>query len=145
MKRMAWVLLGMALVFAASEVRVIRVEGGRLSGDLRYGPWVFEGEVRGRVKDLTILAPKATLIAPKGKTMQEAEGEREARFEGGVVVRRGRVEARGPALVYRESTGEGVLLGPARMRQEPKPGEDPVEVEAAEAVLSFLDCLRPLN
>ena len=25
MKRMAWVLLGMALVFAASEVRVIRV------------------------------------------------------------------------------------------------------------------------
>jgi len=131
MKRMAWVLLGMALVFAASEVRVIRVEGGRLSGDLRYGPWVFEGEVRGRVKDLTILAPKATLIAPKGKTMQEAEGEREARFEGGVVVRRGRVEARGPALVYRESTGEGVLLGPARMRQEPKPGEDPVEVEAA--------------
>ena len=48
MKRMAWVLLGMALVFAASEVRVIRVEGGRLSGDLRYGPWVFEGEVRGR-------------------------------------------------------------------------------------------------
>lgn len=41
------------------------------------------------------------------------------------------MEARGPALVYRESTGEGVLLGPARMRQEPKPGEDPVEVEAA--------------
>ena len=63
--------------------------------------------------------------------MQEAEGEREARFEGGVVARRGRVEARGPALVYREKTGEGELLGPARMRQEPKPGEDPVEVEAS--------------
>lgn len=47
MKRMAWVLLGMALVFAASEVRVIRVEGGRLSGDLRYGPWVFEGRCGG--------------------------------------------------------------------------------------------------
>ncbi|MFN4070361.1 MAG: LptA/OstA family protein, partial [Thermus caldifontis] len=122
-------LLGLAL--AASGVRVIQVEGGRLSGDLRYGPWTFEGEVRGRVKDLEIRAPKATLTAPKGKTMQEAEGEREARFEGGVVVRRGRVEARGPVLVYRERTGEGELLGPARMRQEPKPGEDPVEVEAS--------------
>lgn len=130
MKRLLWLsLLGVAL--AASGVRVIQVEGGRLSGDLRYGPWTFEGEVRGRVKDLVIRAPKATLTAPKGKTMQEAEGEREARFEGGVVVRRGRVEAQGPSLVYRERTGEGELLGPARMRQEPRPGEDPVEVEAA--------------
>ncbi|GAA5335443.1 MULTISPECIES: LptA/OstA family protein [Thermus] len=128
-KMAALALLGLAL--AASGVRVIQVEGGRLSGDLRYGPWTFEGEVKGRVKDLQIQAPKATLTAPKGKTMQEAEGEREARFEGGVVVRRGRVEARGPVLVYREKTGEGELLGPARMRQEPKPGEDPVEVEAS--------------
>ncbi len=130
MRRWVWLpLLGLAL--AASGLRVIQVEGGRLSGDLRHGPWTFEGEVRGRVKDLEIRSPKATLTAPKGKTMQEAEGEREARFEGGVVVRRGRVEARGPVLVYREKTGEGELLGPARMRQEPKPGEDPVEVEAS--------------
>ena len=130
MKRMTlWLLLGVAL--AASGVRIIQVEGGRLSGDLRYGPWTFEGGVRGRVKDLEIQAPRATLTAPRGRTMQEAEGEREARFEGGVVARRGRVEARGPALVYREKTGEGELLGPARMRQEPKPGEDPVEVEAS--------------
>ncbi|TFU15641.1 LptA/OstA family protein [Thermus tengchongensis] len=129
MRRWVWLsLLGVAL--AASSVRVIQVEGGRLSGDLRYGPWTFEGEVRGRVKDLEIRAPKAILTAPKGKTMQEAEGEREARFEGGVVVRRGRVEAQGSVLVYRERTGEGELLGPARMRQEPRPGEDPVEVEA---------------
>jgi len=129
-KRMTlWLLLGVAL--AASGVRIIQVEGGRLSGDLRYGPWTFEGGVRGRVKDLEIQAPRATLTAPRGRTMQEAEGEREARFEGGVVARRGRVEARGPALVYREKTGEGELLGPARMRQEPKPGEDPVEVEAS--------------
>ncbi len=121
-------LLG--LVLAAQSVRIIRVEGGRLSGDLRYGPWVFEGEVRGQVKDLLILAPRATLTAPRGKTMQEAEGEREARFEGGVTLRRDRVEAKGPILIYRESTGEGELLGPARMRQAPRPGEDPVEVEA---------------
>jgi lipopolysaccharide export system protein LptA len=130
MRRWGWLLvLGLAL--AAANVRVIQVEGGRLSGDLRYGPWTFEGGVKGRVKDLAIEAPRATLTAPKGKTMQEAEGEREARFEGGVVVRRGRVEARGPLLVYRERTGEGELVGPARMRQEPKPGEDPVEVEGS--------------
>jgi lipopolysaccharide export system protein LptA len=130
MRKAFWLLLfGAAL--AASSVRVIQVEGGRLSGDLRYGPWTFEGGVRGRVKDLEIQAPRATLTAPRGRTMQEAEGEREARFEGGVVARRGRVEARGPALVYREKAGEGELLGPARMRQEPKPGEDPVEVEAS--------------
>lgn len=127
-------MLALALGVVLSQdpaVRVIRVEGGRLSGDLRYGPWTFEGEVQGRVKDLLILAPKATLTAPKGKTMQEAQGEREARFEGGVVVRRGRVEAKGPNLVYSERTGEGVLLGPAQMRQAPKEGEDPVEVEAS--------------
>ena len=53
MRRWVWLsLLGLAL--AASGVRVIQVEGGRLSGDLRYGPWTFEGEVRGRVKDLEI-------------------------------------------------------------------------------------------
>ena len=130
MKRMTLLLL-LGVALAASGVRIIQVEGGRLSGDLRYGPWTFEGGVRGRVKDLEIQAPRATLTAPRGRTMQEAEGEREARFEGGVVARRGRVEARGPALVYREKTGEGELLGPARMRQEPKPGEDPVEVEAS--------------
>jgi len=129
-KRMTLLLL-LGVALAASGVRIIQVEGGRLSGDLRYGPWTFEGGVRGRVKDLEIQAPRATLTAPRGRTMQEAEGEREARFEGGVVARRGRVEARGPALVYREKTGEGELLGPARMRQEPKPGEDPVEVEAS--------------
>ncbi|WP_117238308.1 OstA family protein [Thermus sediminis] len=129
MTRLA-VLLLFGVALAASGVRVIQVEGGRLSGDLRFGPWTFEGGVRGRVKDLEIQAPRATLTAPRGKTMQGAEGEREARFEGGVVVRRARVEARGPVLVYRESTGEGELLGPARMRQAPRPGEDPVEVEA---------------
>ncbi|MGQ9511490.1 MAG: LptA/OstA family protein [Thermaceae bacterium] len=128
-----WVLLVLLVLFAlaAGNVRVIRVEGGRLSGDLRYGPWTFEGGVVGRVKDLTIRAPKAQLIAPPGKTMQEAEGEREARFEGGVVVERGRVRAEGPSLLYRESTGKGELKGPAGMRQEPRPGEDPVEVSAS--------------
>ncbi len=57
--------------------------------------------------------------------MQEAEGEREARFEGGVVVRRGRVEARGPLLVYREKTGEGELVGPATCARNPSRGRTP--------------------
>ncbi|AFV75673.1 hypothetical protein Theos_0611 [Thermus oshimai JL-2] len=131
MKKTLLLLGALGLALAASNVRVIQVEGGRLSGDLRFGPWTFEGGVKGRVKDLAIEAPRATLTAPKGKTMQEAEGEREARFEGGVLVRRGRVEAKGPTLVYREKTGEGELLGPAEMRQAPRPGEDPVEVTAS--------------
>lgn len=112
MRRWLWIgLLGLAL--AASGVRVIQVEGGRLSGDLRYGPWTFEGEVRGRVKDLEIRAPKATLTAPKGKTMQEAEGEREARFEGGVVVRRGRGGGSGAGPDLSGKDGGGGAFGPS--------------------------------
>lgn len=70
MRRWVWLsLLGLAL--AASGVRVIQVEGGRLSGDLRYGPWTFEGEVRGRVKDLEIRSPKATLTEDDNKKKGE--------------------------------------------------------------------------
>lgn len=125
MKRMAWVLLGMALVFAASEVRVIRVEGGRLSGDLRYGPWVFEGEVRGRVKDLTILAPKATLIAPKGKTMQEAEGEREARFEGAWWCGGAGWRPGGPPSSTGKAPGKAFSWARPACARSPSPGRTP--------------------
>ncbi|RTI07797.1 OstA family protein, partial [Thermus scotoductus] len=60
MRRWVWLsLLGLAL--AASGVRVIQVEGGRLSGDLRYGPWTFEGEVRGRSAG----PPKADPLPPE--------------------------------------------------------------------------------
>lgn len=81
--------------------------------------------MRGRVKDLTILAPKATLIAPKGKTMQEAEGEREARFEGGVVVRRGRVEARGPPSSTGKAPGKGFSWARPACARSPSPGRIP--------------------
>jgi hypothetical protein len=44
MRKAFWLLLFGASL-AASSVRVIQVEGGRLSGDLRFGPWTFEGGV----------------------------------------------------------------------------------------------------
>ncbi len=128
------VLAGLALA-ASGRIIVIEYPNGTRSGNLRYGPWVYTanepGGIRGRVGNLEILAKKAVLEAPKGKSMQAAEGERTATFEGGVVVRRGRVEARGEKLVYQEATGVGKLFGPAVMVQSPaKEGEDPVRVEA---------------
>jgi lipopolysaccharide assembly outer membrane protein LptD (OstA) len=139
MKHVGWLLfLLMLLVLAQGrEQRIITIEapGGQRSGNLRNGPWVYEagkpGGVIGKVKDLEINANRATLEAPQGKTMQEAEGERVAFFEGSVMVKRDRMTASGPKLVYRESNGRGTLEGNARMRQEPRDkNSDPVEVTA---------------
>lgn len=139
MKRLSWLFLLLALVVLAQgkEQRIITIEapGGQRYGNLRNGPWVYEagkpGGVIGKVKDLEIKATRATLEAPQGKTMQEAEGERVASFEGNVVVKRDRMTASGPKLVYRESDGQGTLQGNAHMRQEPKDKKsDPVEVFA---------------
>jgi len=127
----------LALVFAAAPTRIIKISylEGKRSGNLRYGPWIYESSkpdgIVGTVGDLEIRARKAVLEAPEGKSMQAAEGERKATFEGGVTVLRGRLTAKGPSLVYSESTGLGVLSGPATMHQEPaKEGEDPVDVES---------------
>lgn len=139
MKRIGWLLFLLTLLVLAQgkEQRIITIEapGGQRSGNLRNGPWVYEagkpGGVIGKVKDLEINATRATLEAPQGKTMQEAEGERVASFEGNVVVKRDRMMASGPKLIYRESNGRGTLDGNARMRQEPKDkNSDPVEVTA---------------
>ena len=133
-----WLALA-ALAFAASGSRIIKIsyEDGRRSGNLRYGPWVYESNrtdgIVGSVGDLKILSGKAVLEAPEGKSMQAAEGERTATFEGGVTVTRGRLTAQGPRLVYSEATGLGVLAGPAKMHQDPaKEGEDPVDAQAGE-------------
>ncbi len=139
MKRIGFIVFLLMLVVLAQsrEQRIITIEapGGQRSGNLRNGPWVYDGArpggVIGRVKDLEINATRAVLEAPPGKTMQEAEGERVASFEGGVTVRRDRMTATGPRLVYRESSGRGSLDGNARMRQEPRDRDsDPVEVTA---------------
>ena len=140
------VFLGLlaTLAVAAGRVIVIEYPHGTRSGNLRYGPWVYTasqpGGIRGRVGNLEIAASKAVLEAPKGKSMQAAEGERVATFEGGVVVRRGRLTARGPKLVYREATGVGRLFGPATMVQAPeKEGQDEVRVEAQKAMAFDVD------
>jgi lipopolysaccharide assembly outer membrane protein LptD (OstA) len=139
MKRIGFILFLLVLVVLAQskEQRIITIEapGGQRSGNLRNGPWVYDGGkpggVIGKVKDLEINATRAILEAPQGKTMQEAEGERVASFEGSVVVKRDRMTASGPRLVYRETNGRGTLEGNARMRQEPRDkNNDPVEVTA---------------
>ncbi len=140
-KRMLLGLLFLVPLALAGRVIVIEYPNGTRSGNLRYGPWVYTasepGGIRGRVGNLEITASKAVLKAPKGKSMQAAEGERVATFEGGVVVRRGRLTAKGPRLVYREATGVGELYGPAEMVQAPaKKGQDEVRVEA-QKVMAF--------
>ncbi|MCL6567452.1 MAG: LptA/OstA family protein [Deinococcota bacterium] len=140
MKRLATLsLLCLMLVVAQSNnVRVITIDspnGGTVSGNPRSGPLTFEnpkpGGVVGKVKDLQITSSKATLEAPPGKTLDESKGERTATFQETVTVKRDRMTATGPRLVYSEKTGQGVLEGPAKMRQEPKDKEgDPVEVTA---------------
>ncbi len=129
----------LALALAAAPTRVIKISylEGKRSGNLRYGPWIYESSkpdgIIGTVGDLEIRARKAVLEAPKGESMQAAEGKRKATFEGGVTVLRGRLTAKGPSLVYSEATGLGVLAGPAQMHQEPaKKGEDAVDVSAQE-------------
>lgn len=139
MKRIALLLFCAVALAATTKERIITIESpdasAKRSGDLRDGPWVYEatkpGSLIGKVKDLQITALKVTLAAPKGKTMQAAEGERVATFENSVVVKRERMTAQGPKLVYSESTGKGVLDGGAKMHQEPKdPKSDAVDVVA---------------
>ncbi|MER3479220.1 MAG: OstA family protein [Meiothermus sp.] len=132
-------LLLFVLVLAqGNNVRIITIDspnGGTVSGNPRSGPLTFEnpkpGGVVGKVKDLVITASKATLEAPPGKTLDESKGERTATFQDNITVKRDRMTATGPRLVYSEKTGQGVLNGPAKMRQEPKDKDgDPVEVTA---------------
>ncbi len=134
-------LLGTLLAFASSapvSTVVIEYPNGTRSGDLRNGPWIYTasepGGIRGRVGNLVILADKAVLEAPKGLSMQSAEGQRTATFEGSVVVRRGRVEARGTRLVYRESTGKGTLFGPVTMEQRPERADEDAVILKADAI-----------
>lgn len=139
MKRIALLVFCAVALAAATKERVITIESpdasAKRTGDLTNGPWVYEaskvGSLVGKVKDLQIVALKATLTAPQGKTMQAAEGSRVAAFENSVIVKRDRMTATGPKLTYSEATGKGVLDGGAKMRQEPKdPKNDPVEVLA---------------
>lgn len=115
--------LALAQDSAAPAARIIRIEmnDGTTSGNIRFGPITYEHPdpegITATVSNLTILASQAVLSVPAEQQdellLSEAEGSREASFENGVLVTRGRLEARGPSLVYSEATGLGVLAGPA--------------------------------
>ncbi|NBC95753.1 MAG: LPS export ABC transporter periplasmic protein LptC [Deinococcus-Thermus bacterium] len=143
----AALLLGLGLAQDASEGasedpdlerRVITIDssGGTQSGNLRYGPIVYEHPdplgIVATVSNLTIRGPRAELSAPEDTLLAQAKGERTAAFDGGVQVTRGRLEADGPALVYREATGLGVLDGGVDVVIAASEDEgDPTEIEAS--------------
>lgn len=110
---------------APPEGRIIRIElsDGSTSGNIRYGPITYEHEqpdgITATVSNLTILSGRASLSVPEEQQgellLADAEGTREAVFEGGVIVLRGRLEATGPGLAYSEATGLGTLAGAAEI------------------------------
>jgi lipopolysaccharide export system protein LptA len=121
-----------SFVLAQSTGRVINIKGGQAEGNPRNGPLEFSGDFTATVQKLQIKGKKATLSAPQGSTLSEAEGKRIAAFDGSVVVTRGRLTAKGPSLEYKESTGLGVLAGPTNVVQKPeKAGDDDVIITSA--------------
>ncbi len=109
----------------APERRLITIDssGGTQSGNLRFGPIVYEHPepdgVVATVSTLTIRGPRAELRAPEGALIGQSQGLRDATFDGGVVVTRGRLTATGASLRYSEATGLGVLEGDAQVRVAP--------------------------
>lgn len=120
----------------SAERRIITIDGsgGTQRGNLRSGPIIYEHPdeygVTATVSTLTIRGSHAELSAPEGTSISNG-GERTAAFEGGVLVERGRLTALGPALVYSEATGVGVLEGPAEVTvAAEEEGGEPVEISA---------------
>ena len=132
-------LIGTTLAVAATAPvnRVLKFEtSAQLQGDLRNGPYNYTGKagaaVKATVGTVSIAAPQASMKAPAGTPMANAEGKRSADFTGGVTVLRGRLTARGAALNYSEATGQGVLTGtPSAVFTPEKKGDDPVNIAAA--------------
>src|SRR5690625_3720171 len=138
-------LAGLAMAQDAADPagRIIRIEfeDGTTTGNIRYGPITYEHPdpegITATVSNLTILSSQAQLSVPADQQdellLSEAEGSREALFEAGVVVRRGRLEAHGPGLVYSEATGLGLLQGPATIVIAPADADgDEVHISATE-------------
>lgn len=123
----------------ARRLITIDSSGGTQSGNLRFGPIVYQHPqpdgVVATVSTLTIRGPRAELRAPEGELIAQAQGRREAAFDGGVVVTRGRLTATGASLRYAEATGLGVLEGEDGGRVEVRvapagEGEDEVVISA---------------
>ncbi len=135
---LASALIGTALAAAATAPtnRVLKFDtAAQLQGDLRNGPYNYNGKggaaVKASVGTVNISAPKASMKAPAGTPMASAEGKRSADFTGGVTVVRGRLTAKGSALNYSETSGQGVLTGtPSAVFVSEKKGDNPVTIAA---------------
>lgn len=119
------------------ERRLITIDssGGTQRGNLRFGPIVYEHPesdgIVATVSTLTIRAPRAELRAPDEVLLSQAQGRRDADFEGGVTVSRGRLSASGERLAYSEATGLGILSGDVSVVIAPlEEGEDEVTISA---------------
>ena len=119
------------------ERRIITIDssGGTQRGNLRFGPIFYEHPepdgIVATVSTLTIRAPRAELRGPDELLLSQAQGQREADFDGGVTVSRGRLMATGERLAYSEATGLGVLSGGAKVVIAPaEEGEDEVLIDA---------------
>jgi lipopolysaccharide export system protein LptA len=155
-KSMMWLLLSTLLLLFVSHaqddtqaadsedvnlleriITIIYDGGNRASPDLRFGPYSYthpedEGLVA-TVSNLTIYGSQASLSAPDGTMIADAEGQREARFEEGVRVVRGRLDAGGRTLEYSEATGLGTLAPDINILVEPSPtsnNQDDVTITA---------------
>lgn len=139
MRRPLSLLVALLAIFALAQdepdaSRIIRIESedASVSGNIRYGPIRYEHPdaegIRATVSNLTILASTAVLQVPpeeQGETfINQATGRREATFLDGVHVLRDRLDAMGPELTYRESTGLGTLSGNASVTIQPEDPED---------------------
>ena len=145
MKKLVILLLLTVVVLAqGNEKRIISIDssGGTQTGNIRYGPIVFEHPdqegIKAVVSNLEIFANKAELRGPETEgerlSLAEAKGQRIAIFPNGVRIVRARLEAKGPVLSYNEATGLGVLTGGADIVVSPKD-----EASEAEPVLISTD------
>lgn len=119
-----------------NQKRVITINdsGGTQSGNLRFGPIVYQHPdpfgMKATVSTLTIYGHHAVLKAPDGVSIFKG-GQRTATFDGGVKVERGRLTASGPVLTYSEASGLGTLTGGADITVAPeKAGGDAVHITA---------------
>lgn len=119
-----------------NQKRVITIDdsGGTQSGNLRYGPIVYQHPdpfgIKATVSTLTIYGHHAELKGPDGVSIFTG-GQRTATFDQGVKVERGRLTASGPALTYSEASGVGTLQGGVHITVAPdKQGADPVTITA---------------
>ena len=126
--------IGLATLALAQGSRILEINGGAPGGDLRNGPLVWTGNFTATVQKLSLKATKVTLTAPSGTTLSESKGKRTAIFEGGTTATRGRLNATGPSLEYKEVTGLGVLSGPVQIKITPeKKEDDQVSIQASKA------------